>query len=491
MPLFAQLLIESRVDDFKKLLKGIYNDEFIQDLVNKDTSKNHKNLLWIGKILKNDKDLDIDDLYKNLELFNKVGTETDLYKFRDYMQFLDFLSKKSKEVSMGKMQQIKQSSTVIGNTKRWLVVVPESHEASKYFGGGTKWCISTSNQHHWQEYYHKNTIVMIKDRTKNPTDPFFKVAIVGNMENSVGYGRYDDKLDKIKELDRLATFYNTQDHTLSSSEVIDYLSELPDDLIEDILYTVDSDNVSEREYEKHIKDAEERFDDGGKEELVSDLFKGSIDFLNVEGRDIDEDYFYSEMQRKFKEEIDDGNFDEFLREIWHELLSHYGIDSDGGFNTYLDKRNLERIVNGTSYSFDTYKDLAKEVLTASSKLKEMDQIIKDSLKKYPGVLDPYNTLVRTYDSVIPDTNYYDTLDKSLRIYNAKYYPGPLQGQPSFPQHSDFFTVGNEFMPKTIDDVIKVLNINPKANEMIDWIQKYRKDLRESKKKTSKYRKFFV
>jgi N-acyl-L-homoserine lactone synthetase len=52
-------------------------------------------------------------------------------------------------------------------------------------------------------------------------------------------------------------------------------------------------------------------------------------------------------------------------------------------------------------------------------------------------------------------------------------------------------VVNKFKPKNIEDVIKVLSINPRAKDMIDQIQRYRRDLYESKKKWSiKYRDFY-
>ena len=166
MTLFEHILIESRVDDFKNLLRKRFSIDYILKIVDRDTSKNHKNLMWIGKILMTEPDINDVDLFKNLEIYNKVGSSTDLYSFKDYGTFLDFLQKRSKEVQMGKMAQIKANTKTIEDNKRWLVVAPQTHDASKYFGGGTSWCISTSNEKYWKEYYHANTIVMIKDRTK-------------------------------------------------------------------------------------------------------------------------------------------------------------------------------------------------------------------------------------------------------------------------------------------------------------------------------------
>jgi hypothetical protein len=39
-------------------------------------------------------------------------------------------------------------------------------------------------------------------------------------------------------------------------------------------------------------------------------------------------------------------------------------------------------------------------------------------------------------------------------------------------------------------VVKVLSINPRAKDMVDMIQKYRRDLYESKKISIKYRDFY-
>lgn len=186
MTLFEHILVESRVDDFKKMLNRRFSIDYVQKIINRDTSKNHKNLLWIGKILMTEPDINDEDLFKNLEIFNKVGSSTDLYSFKDYMTFLKFLEKKSKEVQMGKMAQIKAGTKTLKDDKRWQMVAPQTHDASKYFGGGTSWCISTSNDRYWKEYYYANTVVMIKDRNKKPNDLLFKVAIVGNAKMNFG-----------------------------------------------------------------------------------------------------------------------------------------------------------------------------------------------------------------------------------------------------------------------------------------------------------------
>lgn len=489
MALFVHLLIESRVDDFKKLLKGVYNDEYIQNIVDRDTSKNHKNLMWIGKVLKDNRDeIDLDELFKNLELFNKIAKTTDLYKFKEYIDFVSFLTGKSKEVASGKMAQIKKDSKTLANTKRWLVVVPQSHNASRYFGGGTSWCISTSNETHWTNHYYSNTIVMIKDRSLPSDNRLHKVALVGNKENDYS-GRYDDTDEKMAHLVDVDIF-DAEDTRMTRMEKRQYIQSLPNNLVDDILNYFEGDNVTERQYELWMKNADEKFTNGdGLRELMSELFDATEKVTRLTSTDIDQDEFYDKMNEKFNQQLD-SDFDDFLSELWNACISEQGVDSDE-FTPSIYESNLSRLVNYTSVKYNDYIDLATEVLLENKDAIAMDEIIEQSLIKYGTKDDPYDRIVRIYDSgQIPNTNYLKTLSDSLSMYNAKYNPNWFQGgQMSLKLGNTFGGIVNKFLPRNIDDVIKILNINQQAKEMVDLIQRYRKDLYESKKKM-KYREFF-
>jgi len=76
---------------------------------------------------------------------------------------------------------------------------------------------------------------------------------------------------------------------------------------------------------------------------------------------------------------------------------------------------------------------------------------------------------------------------SLKMYNAKYNPNYMQQRSFGPE---FAGIINKFTPRNIQDVVKVLSINPRAKDMVDMIQKYRRDLYESKKMSIKYRDFY-
>jgi len=418
MTLFEHILIEGRVDDFKNLLKNKFSIDYVQKIINRDTSKNHKNLLWIGKILKTEPDINDEDLFKNLEIFNKVASSTDLYSFRDYSTFLNFLQKKSKEVQMGKMAQIKAGSHTIKDDKRWLVVAPQTHDASRYFGGGTSWCISTSNDRYWKDYYYAQTIVMIKDRSKKPDNDLFKVAIVGNAYEQLWDTRFNDKIDKIRELSKHVDLYNVNDNKLSGDQKINYLGQLPEDLIEDLMNYFNDDEIYERQNDHYYELARERYDNGGKEELLKSLFDTTVAYFNADV-DFHAEDFGDLMSRQFADEIQNGNWDEFLSELWGACITYQGVEDDH-FYALVNTRNFKNLISDTSYDLQTYLDLAKEVLK-NEDISNMDDIIKDALIKTSDNGDPY-TVIKRQANQLKDTNYNDIILSSLNAYNVKNNP---------------------------------------------------------------------
>ena len=484
MTLFEHILIESRVDDFKNLLRKKFSIDYVLKIVNRDTSKNHKNLMWIGKILMTEPDINDEDLFKNLEIFNKVGGSTDLYSFKDYGTFLDFLEKRSKEVQMGKMAQIKAGTKTIEDNKRWLVVAPQTHDASRYFGGGTSWCISTSNDKYWKDYYYTKTIVMIKDRSKKPDNLLFKVAIVGNASERFWRTNSDNKLDKITELVKHVNLWDTDDVILNPLEKqINYLNQLPEDLIDDLMNYFNDDDPHERQSNYNYELAHNKFQEDGKDLILKQLYNATVEYLDAD-TDLDEDEFGEVMSKLFADEIQDGNWDEFLSELWSACITSQGVDDDD-FYPDVRSRNLKNLISDTTYNQDVYIDLATEVLK-NSDVSNMDDIIKGALIVTQDNGNPY-TVIRRQANQLQGTTFNDILLTSLKMYNAKYNPNYMQQRSFGP---DFAGIINKFTPRNIEDVVKVLSINPRAKDMVDMIQKYRRDLYESKKMSIKYRDFY-
>jgi hypothetical protein len=440
--------------------------------------------MWIGKILMTEPDINDENLFKNLEIFNKVGGSTDLYSFKDYGTFLDFLEKRSKEVQMGKMAQIKAGIKTIEDNKRWLVVAPQTHDASKYFGGGTSWCISTSNDRYWKDYYYTKTIVMIKDRSKKPDNLLFKVAIVGNASERFWRTNSDNKLDKITELVKHVNLWDTDDVILNPLEKqINYLNQLPEDLIDDLMNYFNDDDPHERQSNYNYDLAHNKFQEDGKDLILQQLYNATVEYLDAD-TDLDEDEFGEVMSKQFADEIQDGNWDEFLSELWSACITSQGVDDDD-FHPDVRSRNLKNLISDTTYDQNVYIDLAREVLK-NSDVSNMDDIIKGALIVTQDNGNPY-TVIRRHANQLQGTTFNDILFTSLKMYNAKYNPNYMQ-QRSF--GAEFAGVINKFTPRNIEDVVKVLSINPRAKDMVDMIQKYRRDLYESKKMSIKYRDFY-
>ena len=465
MTLFEHILIESRVDDFKNLLRKKFSIDYVLKIVNRDTSKNHKNLMWIGKILMTEPDINDENLFKNLEIFNKVGGSTDLYSFKDYGTFLDFLEKRSKEVQMGKMAQIKAGTKTLNNDKRWLVVAPQTHDASRYFGGGTSWCISTSNDKYWKDYYYTKTIVMIKDRSKKPDNLLFKVAIVGNASEQFWRTNSDNKLDKITELVKHVNLWDTDDVILNPLEKqINYLNQLPEDLIDDLMNYFNDDDPHERQSNYNYELAHNKFQEDGKDLILKQLYNATVEYLDAD-TDLDEDEFGEVMSKQFADEIQDGNWDEFLSELWSACITSQGVDDDD-FRPDVRSRNLKNLISDTTYDQNVYLDLAKEVLK-NSDVSNMEDIIKGALIVTQDNGNPY-TVIRRQANQLQGTTFNDILLTSLKMYNAKYNPNYMQQRSFGP---DFAGIINKFTPRNIEDVVKVLSINPRAKDMVDMIQK--------------------
>lgn len=476
-----ELLTESRIGDFRKMLTGVVNQSIVDDIIQKDTSKNHKYLLWIGTILKMEPETPVDELLKNVELFGKIGGATDIYSFKDYDSLLDFLNKRSKEVSSGKLQTIYRGIKKIGEDKRWQVIAPKTHDASRYFGGGTSWCISTSNSEHWDNYFYKNTIVFIKDRSKKPDDKMFKVAVIGK-----GNSNLYNSGEKEKDVDELLSsvdLFDSEDVKLSETTSRQFLLQLPNDLIESILNYFDSDDVDERLFLKAYEYAIARFDAGGKEELLDQLYRATKSYLNLDS-DVDVDDFY----KKIKEQYDGDDFDDLLYRLWQQNVDHHGVqDLDSEFQPQLTKRELEREIENADFDFKEYIVAAKYSLIEED-IHMLVRIIRKNIPyDHVSANDKFDQLNNFIIKRISDTmSLEELLLQALTIYNRKYNPNILQGQQSLP---GFTGIVNKFTPKNLDDIIKVLSVHPKAHEVIDWIQRNRKDLNENKRR-SLLKKFY-
>ena len=76
-----------------------------------------------------------------------------------------------------KEKSLKKQRDIIYKDDRYLVVSPKTHEASCTYGAGTKWCVTQrDSDRYWRQYSKRATFFFIIDKTKDESDPLYKVA---------------------------------------------------------------------------------------------------------------------------------------------------------------------------------------------------------------------------------------------------------------------------------------------------------------------------
>lgn len=214
---FLKLIQEGRVDDFKIKYSQKFGGENINKIV---SSVPQKYLDWVGKNLDV---VNFDDTFgkvsKALNKFKKISSNlpvTDLIQYKSVGQLLSAIS----EYEVRQRRNVKkvEGGNVVYDDGRYFVVNPLTHEASCYYGKGTKWCTSAEADTHFKRYNDDGKLFYILDRTLPTNDPFYKVALLRKFDGDKTY--YDAKDDTIKS----GWIYNTNKLKEILSSVDDYLN---------------------------------------------------------------------------------------------------------------------------------------------------------------------------------------------------------------------------------------------------------------------------
>ena len=186
---FEQPLFEGWKDVYAQFVdtKKVPEDVFNQ-FRTEDPSESKKYLQWMCKqySLSPKRGRHIIDVVK---LFDQqvqrrilTGEEADIYK-HDLNSADRVAQNKAEKKTGGEVKREQKSeSTIIDETDDYLIVVPESHGASCFYGANTKWCISGKTSDHWDSYYKAGVkVYVIIDKNKNKK---YAIAVApgGEME---------------------------------------------------------------------------------------------------------------------------------------------------------------------------------------------------------------------------------------------------------------------------------------------------------------------
>ena len=192
---FIKLIQEGRVDDFKSKYSQKFGNN-VNDIVSKVP---HKFLDWVGKNLDTiNFEENLEKLSQALNKFEKISSNlpiTDLYQYKSAGQLLSALSEYEQRLRR-KVKPV-NGGNVVYDDGRYFIVNPLTLDSSCYYGKGTKWCTTATNNQQFVRYNEDGKLFYIIDKTLPSSDPNYKVAL-------------------LKKFDGDKTFYNAKNEVIRS-----------------------------------------------------------------------------------------------------------------------------------------------------------------------------------------------------------------------------------------------------------------------------------
>ena len=357
---FLNLIQEGRVDDFKNKFGQKFTPEMISKIVSEVTPKF---LQWTGKVIDAvNFNNNFIKLIEALKKFEKISTNLPKTDINQY-QTLEELTTAITNYEGKSRRDIKkvEGGNVVYDDGKYFVVNPLNHDASCYYGKGTKWCTAAETDTHFKKYNEDGKLFYIIDRSKPTNDPFYKVALLRKFDGDKIY--YDAKDEYVRN----GWIHGTEILNKILNDVTEYLQrEFVDQLK---IY-------SDRELVKKENDRLQRL---REEQRVQSL------------RDDAQD------RRDENEWALDGNTpDEGLKAY---ALLEYLVDNEGvSILTNDDRIEIQRIkdeIERLNNEYDADEEVRGDLLDEISEL-------EDELDNYSDYIDVYH--------IIPTGNFYDTTE---------------------------------------------------------------------------------
>jgi hypothetical protein len=190
------LLLESKKELKYLLDRGKVNQEQYDDILNSLPEKLEKYAGWIGRNI-NNTEASINHIIDLLNWFENNKSKLDEKDINKYT--VDSLQSTLDKIGVSKSQKQKEikgeGSKLIYEDDKYLLYEIYNHEASCYYGAGTKWCITGKNPNNpyggsraWDSYRKEgaNFMFLIK-KNGDINDKYYKVAIAYKDKDNVRY----------------------------------------------------------------------------------------------------------------------------------------------------------------------------------------------------------------------------------------------------------------------------------------------------------------
>jgi hypothetical protein len=192
---FLNLIQEGRVDDFKNKFGQKFSPEMIGRIVSEITPKF---LQWAGKVIDgvnfNDNFIKLSDALKKFEKISTNLPKTDINQYQTLEELITAITNYEGK-SRRDIKKV-EGGNVVYDDGNYFVVNPLNHDASCYYGKGTKWCTAAETDTHFKKYNEDGKLFYIIDRSKPTNDPLYKVALLRKFDGDRIY--YDAKDEYVR-----------------------------------------------------------------------------------------------------------------------------------------------------------------------------------------------------------------------------------------------------------------------------------------------------
>lgn len=268
-----------------------------------------------------------DEEIKNIfDRFNQVqpslsGEEKDLFGYKTFDELKEKIFAKTGKES--KKEELAADTDEVWSSSDGsiTVVAPRSHKSIMHYGGGTKWCIATSNPKWWEDtYFPENTIFVIKNRRIPEDDPWQRLAVVVGADHPrEDYWEFWDVADQRHRASEIQPHYENPSAGVRAGSSPDAqpmdveewgeMTEAMRDYAEG-----DQDRIVNDRDEKEQREMEERFD-------ADDYFRILARWYESDREEIQD----ALRQHGFTDERLEGIF----RNVHYASASNYGYEEAG------------------------------------------------------------------------------------------------------------------------------------------------------------------
>jgi hypothetical protein len=357
---FLKLIQEGRVDDFKAKYGQKFEPNKLNELISKITPKY---LTWVGKTFDNiNFEENFPKLVEALKKFDKISTNLPKTDINQYQNLNELLTDIQTYENRNRRDVKKvEGGNVVFDDGRFFVVNPLDHNASCYYGKGTKWCTAAETDSHFKRYNEDGKLFYIIDRSKPTSDPLYKVAL-------------------LRKFDGDKTYYDTKDEYVRNGWILNT------EKLKEILTKIDSYLSSEFGAQLKIYTDKE----AAKKE------KERLDRLREQQRIRALENDAQERRVENEWALDANCPDEGLKA--HALLEYLVENSEVSVLDNNDRAEIQRIkdeIENLQAQYDADDEVRGDLLDQISDL-------EDELDNYTDYIDVYN--------IIPTGTFYDTTE---------------------------------------------------------------------------------